>query len=306
MNDFTAARFSKVTKLYGKTHALDGLDLEVRRGELFGLVGVNGAGKTTTLSTVMGFIRHTSGSVRVLGLDPWTDAPRLHARIAWLPGEVRLPDGITGIEWLNYQARVAGLDESRVKNLAAEWEVPVERLMRTLSKGNRQKVALIRLLMSDAELLVLDEPTSGLDPVAQEQLLETLRARARAGKTVLFSSHSLAEVQALCDRMAVIDRGRVLKSGTVSELVNAGERRMDVWTREKIDSAILAAWRPELSGSRHVSLSGERLLEEALPRLMRHGIERVEFGGEGLEGLLSQLHSPNGNNVAMRALEVTR
>ena len=304
MTHQAAVRFSQVTKHYGKTHALDGLDLEVRTGELFGLVGVNGAGKTTTLSTVMGFIRHTGGQVQVLGLDPWKDAPRLHARIAWLPGEVRLPDGITGLEWLSYQARVAGLDESRVKQLAADWEVPVERVMRTLSKGNRQKVALIRLLMSDAELLVLDEPTSGLDPVAQEQLLETLRARARSGSTVLFSSHSLAEVQALCDRMAVIDRGRVLKSGTVSELVNAGERRMDVWTREKIDVAAFVSWAPRLSGSRHVTLSGERLLEDALPRLARFGIERVEYGGEGLEGLLSQLYSPNGRVVEVRALEV--
>jgi ABC-2 type transport system ATP-binding protein len=149
-------------KHYGKTRALNDFNLCVKSGELFGLVGINGAGKTTTLSTIMGFIRATSGTARVLGLDPWIEAPQLHQKIAWLPGDVRLPEAQTGRDWLNYQAQVLRLEPSRLETLSLDWEVPLDRPMRTLSKGNRQKVALLRLLASNADLLILDEPTSGL------------------------------------------------------------------------------------------------------------------------------------------------
>ena len=284
-----AIQFAAVSKHYGATRALDGFDLEVARGEIFGLVGVNGAGKTTTLSLVMGFIRASSGTTKVFGLDPWSDAPRLHTRIAWLPGDVRLPDALSGHEWLGYQASVSGIDHAKIPLLARDWEVPLERPMRTLSKGNRQKVALLRLLASDAELLVLDEPTSGLDPIAQEKLLSVLRERARAGATVLFSSHSLADVQTLCDRIAVIDGGRVLQTGTVAALT-AGTHTLSVWTREPIDARGLEPWKPQLIGQRHVMLEGERLLEDALPKLVPFGVERAEFGGVGLERLLEQNH----------------
>ena len=284
-----------VTKTYGRAEALRGLSLSVSSGELFGLVGVNGAGKTTTLSIVMGFIRATRGTVRVLGLDPWRDTAQLMRRVAWLPGEVRLPDHLTGRAWLEYQARAATLDARRIRELAREWNVPLEKPLRTLSKGNRQKVALLRLLISDAPLLVLDEPTSGLDPIAQEQLLSVLRERVSGGGTILFSSHSLSEVQALCDRVAIIDRGRVLTVGSVGEVTGGGERRLEVWTRAPIDVTLLASWRPTLLDARHVELRGERLLEDALPRLLDSGVERVEFGGEGLEGLLGRLHRPQGS-----------
>lgn len=286
----TAIRLESVTKTYGRTRALDGLNLEVAGGELFGLVGVNGAGKTTTLSSIMGFIRATSGRLSVLGLDPWTDASALHRRIAWLPGDVRLPDGLSGREWLEYQSAVAGLDRSRLPALARDWEVPINQQMRTLSKGNRQKIALLRLLMADAELLVLDEPTSGLDPIAQEKLLSVLHERARAGATILFSSHSLAEVQTLCDRIAVIDRGRVLQTGTVAALTG-GRQTLSVWTREPIEARGLEPWKPRLISPNHAILAGERLLEDALPKLTPLGVERAEFGGIGLEGLLEQNHN---------------
>jgi ABC-2 type transport system ATP-binding protein len=286
----TVINLETVHKHYGKIHALDGLDLEVRGGELFGLVGVNGAGKTTTLSLVMGFIQATSGTASVLGLDPWADAPALHKRVAWLPGDVRLPDGLSGKEWLEYQASVAGLDGSRLPNLAQEWEVPIHQPMRTLSKGNRQKIALLRLLASNAELLVLDEPTSGLDPIAQERLLSILRERARTGTTVLFSSHSLSEVQTLCDRIAVIDRGRVLQTGTIAALTG-GTHTLSVWTRDPIDAHGLEPWKPHLIAPTHAILEGERLLEDALPKLSPFSIERAEYGGIGLEQLLEQTHN---------------
>ncbi len=292
----TVIKLGGIHKHYGKIHALDGLDLEVQGGELFGLVGVNGAGKTTTLSCVMGFIQATSGTASVLGLDPWTDAPALHARIAWLPGDVRLPDGLSGKEWLEYQASVAGFDGSRLPNLAREWEVPIHQPMRTLSKGNRQKIALLRLLASNAELLVLDEPTSGLDPIAQERLLSVLRERAKSGVTVLFSSHSLSEVQALCDRIAVIDGGRVLRTGSVAGLTG-GTHTLSVWTRNPIDVRGLEGWRPQMIAPRHAILEGDRLLEDALPKLSPFNVERAEYGGIGLEQLLEQTHNHRDREV---------
>jgi ABC-2 type transport system ATP-binding protein len=280
-----------ITKRYGVTKALDGLELTVEPGELFGLVGVNGAGKTTTLSIIMGFIQASSGSATVLGLDPWRDASALHSAIAWLPGDVRLPDALSGLEWLRYQASVAKLDQALIPALASEWEVPLNRPMRTLSKGNRQKVALLRLLIAkDAKLLVLDEPTSGLDPVAQERLLLALRERAKAGATVLFSSHSLAEVQTLCDRVAVIDRGQVLKLGTLNALTG-DTHTLNVWTHNPINTSQLEPWKPKLISSTHATLEGEGLLENALPKLMPFGIERAEFGGMSLEHLLEQNHT---------------
>lgn len=284
-----AIHFAAVTKTYGPRQALAGLDLKVARGEVFGLVGVNGAGKTTALSLVMGFIRASGGRLSVLGLDPWTDATPLHARTAWLPGDVRLPDGLSGREWLEYQASAAGFEGSNLTTLAGDWEVPIHQPMQTLSKGNRQKIALLRLLASDAELLVLDEPTSGLDPIAQEKLLSVLRERARAGATVLFSSHSLTEVQTLCDRIAVIDHGRVLQTGTVAALTG-GTHTLSVWTRQPIDARSLEPWKPQLIGSTHAILEGEHLLEEALPKLVPFGVERAEFGGVGLERLLEHNH----------------
>ncbi len=284
-------QLENLTKQYGTTRALDGLHLQVQQGELFGLVGVNGAGKTTTLSVIMGFIKASSGTASVLGLDPWKNAPELHKEVAWLPGDVRLPDALIGLEWLTYQASVANLDKNQIPALASEWEVPLNRPMRTLSKGNRQKVALLRLLIAkDAKLLVLDEPTSGLDPVAQERLLLALRERAKAGATVFFSSHSLSEVQTLCDRVAVIDRGKVLKLGTLNALTG-DTHTLTVWTQNPIDTSQLEPWKPRLISSTHAILEGEGLLEDALPKLMLFGIERAEFGGMSLEHLLEQNHT---------------
>ena len=293
MKEFVV-QLQNITKQYGATRALDGLDLEVGKGELFGLVGVNGAGKTTTLSLVMGFIQASSGRANVLGLDPWKQAPELHKQVAWLPGDVRLSDAMTGLEWLEYQTSVAGLDRSNIPALAKEWEVPLERQMRVLSKGNRQKVALLRLLIAtNAPLLILDEPTSGLDPVAQERLLSSLRDRAKAGATVFFSSHSLSDVQTLCDRVAVIDRGRVLQVGTVAGLTG-GTHTLSIWTRDPISALNLEPWKPHIVTPTHATLEGERLLEDALPRLATFGIERAEFGGMSLERLLEQSHVRNG------------
>jgi ABC-2 type transport system ATP-binding protein len=285
-----AIHLQGITKRYGAARALNDITLEVKRAEVYGLVGVNGAGKTTTLSTVMGFVRPSGGTARVLGLDAWRDAAALHGHVAWLPGDVRLPDGTTGREWLTYQLHAAGKPTGGLEGAAREWEVPLEKPMQTLSKGNRQKIALLRLLLWNAELLVLDEPTSGLDPVGQERLLAALRERAHQGVTVLFSSHSLSEVQTLCDRVAVIDAGRVLQIGSLAHLTGA-ERTLNVWTRRPLEPRAFDGWNAQLVTPTHAVLSGERLLEDALARLHPYGVERLEYGGMGLEQLLERAHA---------------
>ncbi len=290
-----AIELQNIHKHYKTTHALSGLTLYVQTGELFGLVGINGAGKTTTLSTIMGFIRATSGTARVLGLDPWLQAPALHAKVAWLPGDVRLPDAQTANEWLAYQAKVLKLEINRIKALGAEWEVPLNRPMRTLSKGNRQKVALLRLLASNAELIILDEPTSGLDPIAQERLLLTLRQRAQQGTTVLLSSHSLNEVQTLCDRIAVIDQGQVVRQGGVAALTGQVQS-LHIWSQLPINPKVLAPWKVEHITVHHCIIEGEKLLEKVIPLLLPFGIERLEFGGMGLERLLEQVRQTGGQS----------
>lgn len=281
---------TSLTKHYKNTKALHQLNLSIQQGELFGLVGVNGAGKTTTLSIIMGFVRPTSGSAKVLGFDPWHAADKLHQKVAWLPGDVRLPDNISAKKWLEYQFAVADLPISRLPELAEFWEVPLERPMQTLSKGNRQKVALLRLLAADAALYILDEPSSGLDPIGQERLLAALRQRANAGATVLFSSHSLAEVQTLCDRVAVIDKGQVVQTGSVAALTG-GTETLRVWTKNPLEITALSAWTTDLITPKHVVVQGHNLLEQALPQLQAYGIERAEFGGMGLEQLLERSHS---------------
>jgi ABC-2 type transport system ATP-binding protein len=288
MND-PIIQLAQVSKKYGQTNALDNLNLNIAKGELFGLVGVNGAGKTTTLSVMMGFIRASSGSAKIFGLDAWQQAHRLHRRIAWLPGDVRLPDGVSAKHWLEYQFVAAGLSLSRLNELARVWEVPLEKPMQTLSKGNRQKVALMRLLASEAEIFILDEPTSGLDPVGQERLLSALRQRANSGATVLFSSHSLAEVHTLCDQIAVIDQGRVLQTGSVVALTG-GTQTLRVWSKDPLDTSLFSAWQSQFVTPTHLILEGKNLLEAALPRLIPFQVERIEFGGMGLEQLLERSH----------------
>jgi ABC-2 type transport system ATP-binding protein len=208
-----------LVKSYGRTRALDGLDLQVKRGEVHGFLGPNGAGKTTTLRVLLGLLRADAGTVRLLDGDPWRDVATLHRRLAYVPGDVSLWPNLTGGEVIDLLGRMrGGVDEARRALLLERFELDPTKKGRAYSKGNRQKVALIAALASDVELLLLDEPTSGLDPLMEEMFRECIDEERQEGRTVLLSSHILAEAEALCDRVSIIRHGRTAETGTLAEL----------------------------------------------------------------------------------------
>ncbi|SNY62070.1 ABC transporter ATP-binding protein [Paractinoplanes atraurantiacus] len=209
-----------LVKRFGQVAALDGLDLHVRTGEVHGFLGPNGAGKTTTIRVLLGLMRHDGGSARLLGDDPWASATELHKRLAYVPGDVTLWPNLTGGEVIDLLGRLrGGLDPKRRAELLERFELDPRKKGRTYSKGNRQKVALVAALASDVELLILDEPTSGLDPLMEEVFSEVILEEKRRGdRTVLLSSHILAEVEKLCDRLTIIRDGRTVETGTLTDL----------------------------------------------------------------------------------------
>jgi ABC-2 type transport system ATP-binding protein len=215
----TAIEVTGLVKTFGRTRALDGLDLTVRAGEVHGFLGPNGAGKSTAIRVLLGLLRADAGAARLLGGDPWRDAVALHRRLAYVPGDVTLWPNLSGGEVIDLLGRMrGGVDRRRRDELLAAFELDPRKKGRAYSKGNRQKVGLVAALASDAELLILDEPTSGLDPL-MEEVFQHWVARVRAeGRTVLLSSHILGEVEALCDRVTIIRNGRAVETGTLAEL----------------------------------------------------------------------------------------
>ncbi|MBE1583258.1 ATP-binding cassette domain-containing protein [Nonomuraea angiospora] len=207
-----------LVKSFGTARALDGLDLSVRAGEVHAFLGPNGAGKSTTIRILLGMVRADGGTARLLGGDPWSEASELHRRLAYVPGDVTLWPHLSGGEVIDLLGRLrGGLDPRRKADLLDRFDLDPRKKARTYSKGNRQKVALVAALASEAELLILDEPTSGLDPLMEEVFRDCVR-QERERRTVLLSSHVLAEVEALCDRVTIIRDGRTVETGTLAEL----------------------------------------------------------------------------------------
>jgi ABC-2 type transport system ATP-binding protein len=214
-----AISVSGLYKSFGRTRALDGLDLTVRTGEVHGFLGPNGAGKSTTIRVLLGLLRADAGTARLLDGDPWRDTAELHRRLAYVPGDVTLWPNLSGGEVIDLLGRLrGGLDQKRRANLLERFDLDPTKKGRTYSKGNRQKVALVAALASDVELLILDEPTSGLDPLMEAVFRDCINEERDNGRTVLLSSHILAEVEALCDRVSIIRAGRTVDTGTLADL----------------------------------------------------------------------------------------
>src|SRR3954470_22431543 len=214
-----AISVSGLVKTFGRTRALDGLDLTVRTGEVHGFLGPNGAGKSTTIRVLLGLLRADAGDVRLLDGDPWRDVATLHRRLAYVPGDVTLWPNLSGGEVIDLLGRLrGGQDPRRKAELLERFELDPRKKGRAYSKGNRQKVALIAALASDAELLILDEPTSGLDPLMEEVFQRCIEDERAGGRTVLLSSHILSEVEALCDRVSIIRKGRTVETGSLADL----------------------------------------------------------------------------------------
>jgi ABC-2 type transport system ATP-binding protein len=215
----TAIRCAKLVKKFGSFRALDGLDLEVASGEVHGFLGPNGSGKSVTMRILLGLMRHDGGDLALLGGDPWRDAVKLHRRLAYVPGDTNLWPNLTGGEIIDLIGELrGGLDHGRRAELIDRFDLDPRKRARAYSKGNRQKVALVAALASDAELLMLDEPTAGLDPLMEAVFQDCILRAKGEGRTVLLSSHILAEVEKLCDRITIIRQGRTVQSGTLAEL----------------------------------------------------------------------------------------
>src|SRR6187397_2542400 len=219
MDTDAAISISGLVKTFGHARALDGLDLQVARGEVHGFLGPNGSGKSTTIRVLFGLLRADAGAVALLGGDPWRDAVRLHRRLAYVPGDVVLWPNLTGGETIDALGALrGGLHPARRAELIERFELDPTKRGRQYSKGNRQKVAIVAALASDAELLILDEPTSGLDPL-MENVFQSVVSDAKArGVTVLLSSHIMSEVETLADQVSIIREGRTVETGTLAQL----------------------------------------------------------------------------------------
>jgi len=214
-----AIEIQELTKSFGRTEALQGVNLTVRQGEVHGFIGPNGAGKTTAIRILLGILRKDAGKISLLDGDPWKDAVALHSRVVYVPGDVTLWPNLSGGEIIDLLGRLhGGIDHKRRKDLLEIFQLDPTKKSRTYSKGNRQKVALVAAFAVQAELLLLDEPTSGLDPLMESVFQQCVKEAKAQGKTVLLSSHILAEVEALCNRVSIIRQGKIVESGTLSDL----------------------------------------------------------------------------------------
>jgi ABC-2 type transport system ATP-binding protein len=226
-------------KDYGSVHAVRGIDFELRRGEVLGFLGPNGSGKSTTVRCILDLLRPTAGRIEVFGMDPRRDGVAIRSRLAYVPGELRLPERLTGMQIVASIGRLrGGLDARRRDELADRLKLDLSRKTRQLSTGNRRKLALLLAFLWPAELLILDEPTSGLDPLLQHEFVLMVREARDAGATVFLSSHVLSEVQRTADRVVVLRAGKIVTQGTVDELRSKARHRVEVWFEGDVAAAV--------------------------------------------------------------------
>jgi polyether ionophore transport system ATP-binding protein len=284
----TAITATGLVKSFGRTRALDGLDLVVEAGEVHGFLGPNGAGKTTTLRILLGLLHADAGQIRLLGGDPWRDAVDLHRRLAYVPGDVTLWPNLSGGEVIDLLGRLrGGLNAERRADLIERFDLDPTKKGRAYSTGNRQKVALVAAFASEVELLLLDEPTLGLDPLMEAVFRECVTEERRHGRTVLLSSHILAEVEALCDRVTIIRGGRTVETGTLADLRHL--------TRTSITAELAAPadGLADLPGVHDLRVDGTHVhcqvdtahLDEVLRRLTQGGVRSLVSQPPTLEEL---------------------
>ena len=282
-----------LTKSFGRTVALDGLDLTVRTGEVHAFLGPNGAGKTTTIRILLGLLRKDGGQVVLLGGDPWRDAVSLHRRLAYVPGDVTLWPSLTGGQIIDLLGRLrGGLDAKRRQELTERFDLDPAKKTRAYSKGNRQKIALIAALASDAELLLLDEPTAGLDPLMEAAFRQCVNEERSDGRTILLSSHILAEAEALSDRVTIIRAGRAVETGTLAEMRHL--------TRDLVEAELAGPVSLDgVPGVHDLVTDGPRLrcevdhaaLNEVLARLTAAGVRSLTCRPPTLEELFLRHYS---------------
>ena len=281
MTDRLAIDVTGLTKSFGRARALDGLDLSVAAGTVAGFLGPNGSGKSTTIRILLGLLKADGGTARLLGGDPWKDAVELHRRLAYVPGDVTLWPNLTGGQAIDILSKLHGpIDRSRIDALLSRFDLDPSKKARSYSKGNRQKVALVAALASNAELLILDEPTSGLDPLMEGVFTQCVSELKAEGRTVLLSSHIFAEVEKLCDTVTIIRQGTTVEAGVLSELRHLQRATITV----TIDGS--AAALSKLAGVHDFSADGPRVSFSVDDTAM--GAVMKTLGGLGPRGLVSE------------------
>ncbi|AXI07803.1 ATP-binding cassette domain-containing protein [Oceanobacillus sp. 143] len=277
-----------LSKQFGNFTALDGVDMELHSGEVYGFIGPNGAGKSTTIRILLGMLKATAGEAQIFGKDVWKDAVNIHKRIAYVPGDVNLWPNLTGGEVIDLFMKMRGTtNHARREELIERFNFDPSKKSRTYSKGNRQKVALIAAFASDADLYILDEPTSGLDPLMERIFQECVMDVKEQGKTVLLSSHILSEVEKLCDRVAIIRGGKIIEKGTLDELRYLTRTNLTIQTKESITELY------EMKGIYNIEKKGMEVsfqldtdeMDSLIRYISQFGIVKLESAPPTLEDL---------------------
>ncbi|SES26921.1 ABC transporter ATP-binding protein [Salisediminibacterium halotolerans] len=281
-------RIANLTKKFGSFTALNGVDLTVNGGEVFGFIGPNGSGKTTTIRVLLGILKKTEGDVAVFGKDAWADAVEIHKRLAYVPGDVNLWPNLTGGEVIDLFLSLRGtIDTDKRDQLIEKFDLDPTKKCRTYSKGNRQKVGLIAALASDADLFILDEPTSGLDPLMERLFQEHVNELRAEGKCIFLSSHILSEVEKLCDRVAIIREGEIIESGSLADLRHLTRTHLLVKTKTPLTDLTSFDGVHEVHESENglsFQVDSEKI-DEIIRHISRFGIEKIESAPPKLEDL---------------------
>lgn len=284
-----------LTKFYGRQRGIEGLDLEVRRGEIFGFLGPNGAGKTTTIRMLMGLLKPTSGTASILGLDTWRDSVQVKFHVGNIPGDVSLYENLHVHDLLDYIDRFRpGADPLRAE-LLRRLDLDISKKVRSLSRGNRQKVAIVLAMMHDPEILILDEPTLGLDPLMQQEFYTILSEFKERGGTVFLSSHILSEVERVCDRVGIVRLGHLVDVRSIEELRQNKLRHMDVVFAEPVDAAEFTALPQVIEVqplNRHLRITIKGDVDRLIKQVARHRVEDLTFSQPGLEDFFLSFYGP--------------
>ncbi|GGJ71206.1 ABC transporter ATP-binding protein [Virgibacillus salexigens] len=287
---------TNLTKKFGKFTALDGVNIEVNEGEVYGFIGPNGAGKSTTIRILLGILKATKGNVTIFGKDAWSDAVSIHERIAYVPGDVNLWPNLTGGEVIDLFVKLrGGNNQSRREALIKRFELDPTKKCRTYSKGNRQKVALVAAFSSDADLYILDEPTSGLDPLMEKVFQDCVLEAKQAGKSILLSSHILSEVEKLCDRVGIIRQGKIIESGSLSEMRHLTRTNLLVETKQDIVAL------SEVEGVHAIEREGNEIsfqvdtekLDDIIRYISKFGLVKLQSAPPTLEDLFMRHYEGN-------------
>lgn len=296
----TVLKVEQVIKKFGNFTALDGINLDINQGEVYGFIGPNGAGKSTTIRILLGILKATSGRATIFGKDVWNEAVDIHRRIAYVPGDVNLWPNLTGGEVIDLFVKLRGSNnESKREELIARFDLDPTKKCRTYSKGNRQKVALVAAFSADADLYILDEPTSGLDPLMERVFQQCVLEAKEQGKSVLLSSHILSEVERLCDKVSIIRDGKIIEAGNLNDMRHLTRTVLVVETKEPMPNL------HEVPGIHDIEQKDNALqfhvdtdrLAEVMNYMSPFGIVKLESAPPTLEDLFMRHYESHGQPI---------